>query len=54
MKGILIGEPIQGRPYNTTMNKMIPELHKSKPGNLHSEMFPDLKIVITCGKETML
>ncbi|KOB71613.1 AMP dependent coa ligase [Operophtera brumata] len=53
MKGLLIGETLKNRNYYGTLEKLIPELHSSKPGQIKSKDFPHLTSVISSGKDKL-
>ncbi|XP_072938982.1 medium-chain acyl-CoA ligase ACSF2, mitochondrial [Epargyreus clarus] len=53
LKGLVIGERYKTRNYYGTMNQIIPDLNKTKPGQIKSELFPNLSTIITCEKENL-
>ncbi|KOB75663.1 Uncharacterized protein OBRU01_07159, partial [Operophtera brumata] len=53
MKGLVIGETLKNRNYYGTLEKLIPELHSSKPGQIKSKEFPYLTSVISTGKDKL-
>ncbi|XP_038214705.1 medium-chain acyl-CoA ligase ACSF2, mitochondrial [Zerene cesonia] len=53
LKGILIGDEISSRNYYSMMEQIIPELEKSKPGQIRSDKFPTLTTVVTAGKNNL-
>ncbi|CAK1549414.1 unnamed protein product [Leptosia nina] len=51
LKGLLVGDDIRSKSYHQVLTQLIPELEKSKPGEIKSSVFPSLSTLIVAGKQ---
>ncbi|CAG9113715.1 unnamed protein product [Plutella xylostella] len=53
VKALLIGDRLPSRDYHRQLCELVPELPAAAPGALRAPDFPELRLVVTAGKEAL-